>query len=362
MINVTDMQNSFLLSWVKKLQDAIDEKWSNIPQHYLSGFGPNFQFIFTSSVPSKKIKGLGLIKSEFWRKALETWIEIFHEINTSKSLNLPLNKQQLWNNSNIIYKGQCLFLKDWVSKITYVSDIMENNQLFTFDQICSKIGNKPCRIFEYNALKTATESCKLKLVRYQMNNETEIVVEEPMLRSPKQFRHYIVYLNSAKPVSERFWLDKFGVSMDKNDWNRAVDCIDEVRLQVLHWKILHNIYPTKILLHKMKLEDNNLCPYCNVIDFIEHFFYSCSKISKIWKLVEEKVYSMYDVKIKITAQQALLGFPKQQYSKDLDHYINQLILVAKMCIGIFRYGTPIEISCLFQSELLIRGLDTVHVD
>ena len=51
----------------------------------------------------------------------------------------------------------------------------------------------------------------------------------------------------------------------------------ETRLRVLQWKILHNIYPTNILLYKMKVRDDRMCSYCNdAVDCIEHFFFDCN--------------------------------------------------------------------------------------
>ena len=36
-------------------------------------------------------------------------------------------------------------------------------------------------------------------------------------------------------------------------------------------------------------------------------------------------------------------------------FIDHLILVAKMCFGIFKYSTPLEIKFLFNCELNVRS-------
>jgi len=37
-------------------------------------------------------------------------------------------------------------------------------------------------------------------------------------------------------------------------------------------------------------------------------------------------------------------------------FVNHLILVAKMCVGIFKYSTPLEIKFLFDRELSVRSI------
>eukprot|EP00916_Digyalum_oweni_P022027 GHVL01036500.1.p1 GENE.GHVL01036500.1~~GHVL01036500.1.p1 ORF type:complete len:141 (+),score=2.69 GHVL01036500.1:1182-1604(+) len=130
----------------------------------------------------------------------------------------------------------------------------------------------------------------------------------------------------------------------------------ETRLRMLHWKILHNIYPTNILLYKIGISVSNCCTHCeNEIDYIEHFFYFCPKIMSIWKCVEDKVNCKYNMIIKITVKEVFLGvFENSQSSKALISYVNYLIVIAKMCVGIYRYGSPLDIVCIFEKELLYR--------
>ena len=39
-------------------------------------------------------------------------------------------------------------------------------------------------------------------------------------------------------------------------------------------------------------------------------------------------------------------------------FVNHLILVAKMCIGIFKYSAPLEIKFLLDRELNLRSIKT----
>ena len=80
---------------------------------------------------------------------------------------------------------------------------------------------------------------------------------------------------------------KFDFEIDLDTWSRVKVVTKETRLKVLHWNILHNIYPSNIMLNKMKVTENNkyaLCP--DKVDFIEHFFCECPTVKLFWKNVK----------------------------------------------------------------------------
>ena len=158
------------------------------------------------------------------------------------------------------------------------------------------------------------------------------------------------------PCCIQFWQNKFNIEITEWNWLIVRKSTKESRLIELHWKILHNIYPTNIVLYKMGIVPNTKCFYCkDKTDFIEHFFFECNKISHIWKLVAQQIYKKHNIKVKLEAVNVLLGFNSDTYSDMIVRYINLLIIIAKMCIGKYRYGTPLDISIL-ERELDLRGL------
>ena len=89
------------------------------------------------------------------------------------------------------------------------------------------------------------------------------------INTAKDFRKALIFMHG-------FWSRKFGLEIDEHIWSIPSLATKETRLRVLQWKILH-IYPTNILLCKMKVRDDHMCSYCNdVVDYIEHFFFRLS--------------------------------------------------------------------------------------
>ena len=109
--------------------------------------------------------------------------------------------------------------------------------------------------------------------------------------------------------------------------------------------MLHNIYPTKILLYKIGKADSNQCDACHTgeTDYIEHFFYACRSIKPIRYLVSQEIMIKFAERLSITQNIALIG------CKD-----NNLISLAKMCISIFMYGERTPKSIMLNRLLSLR--------
>jgi exodeoxyribonuclease III len=349
MINIIDMQSSFLIAWIAKLQDEPHQKWKNIPRYRLNKLGDNLACL-RASVTSKNIKGTENICSGFWEKALISW-------NDNKSLFLNneaenLN-QPLWNNINIMYRHKNLYLKRWIeAKISWLKDVWQNDSFVTIDNITAKTGYYPALQFEYNAVKTAVMALinqRNNPLPFNQNNYTQNTA-----KTAQQYRKLITKSKTPQPTSTFFWQHRFNYSLDDNNWLLALRSTKEERLRLLQWKILHNIYPTNILLQKMGIKDNNLCETCGDIDYLEHFFWGCPKMRQFWKYVEQIIIRKTGINVKITEEIVLFGYNINECKKEINKTINHMLLIGKMTISKFRYGDGYDINYIFDHETSIR--------
>ena len=157
-------------------------------------------------------------------------------------------------------------------------------------------------------------------------------------------------------VSVAFWEKKFNIEYDRKMWKIPMRCTKEIRLQCLQWKILHNIYPTSIMLYKMKLRETTNCPYCPYeTDFIEHFFFTCKKCVPLWKHVENILNVFLGQRVNIDVKMAILGLWKaDDMGSQMVYLVNWLLLIGKMWISKFKYGTSYDIITMFDYELRFR--------
>ena len=88
------------------------------------------------------------------------------------------------------------------------------------------------------------------------------------------------------------------------------------------------------------------------------FFVECPKINAIWTFIEEKIHTEIKTKIKLSGTDILLGYPKKGGMLNSDvRYVNFLIILGKMCISKYKYGTPIHLISMFETELRLRKRD-----
>ena len=212
-----------------------------------------------------------------------------------------------------------------------------------------------------NAIPTLWTNCKNNTVTtnhivFEYNN-TAIPLKNC---TTKTFRAAITCRTQTKPICEAFWNGKFkNLELNWNDiWKNNIKKVKEPRLMTINWKIISNVYPTKIFLHKIGKEMNNICDKCNVIDYIEHFFYTCKKVNQIWDEVNNILFQKYNDTINISVTDVLFGFKHKDELRCIQ--INKIMGVGKMCISKFRYGKHPNISSLLHSELQIRNLYDVN--
>ena len=162
--------------------------------------------------------------------------------------------------------------------------------------------------------------------------------------------------NKITKCNENSWKRKLGIDISGH-YDIALKSTKESRLRLLHFKILHNIYPTNILLHKMKVKSSDACEHCRVPDYIEHFFYECALVHSFWLHIVNLIKSRVNVDFDLKRNDILLGLAYTDFThikREIINYINHIILIGKLCISKFRYGQINNIFLIFEIEMSLR--------
>ena len=355
MINVFDMQHAFIIKWFQQIFTNRNSLFSQIPQSLLEILGSDFSAL-KCNISSKEFKGLGLISSQFWRQAIKVWID------NNRDQDVPPNNyfgETIWNNDKIRYKHNVLFWKSWCDcDFTYVGDLFLDDNFLTLDNAKNSLGKNATVHFQYFALFNALPA------EWRVPQAGEWYLNEPMfckekisLLSTKSVRLNLVKMRKKSPGSLAFWGRKFPDVDVLPYFKLLYNATKETRLRTLQWKILHNIYPTNILLYKMGKVNSSNCDYCGVRDFIEHFFCDCITVRPLWSVLETKIELILGQNFVITEIFKLFGVTAVDVPACFVDKINHLLLLAKMCISKFKYGSYHDIVLLFEYELELRGLD-----
>ena len=152
-----------------------------------------------------------------------------------------------------------------------------------------------------------------------------------------------------------FWRRKLDIDI-LDHFKVAINSTQESRLRILHFKILHNIYPSNILLFKMKIKDSQQCDFCGGIDYIEHMFIHCPRLRGYWENVFNVILARINLHVTRSVKNILFGLTKTetQFNVKQLRIINHIILIAKMCISKTKANNNINTFMTFENELSAR--------
>ena len=369
MIKAKNQQRVFLFKWLR--HHIINENKSNLTFsklldiYFLKMGGINY--VLSASIESSKLNFSPEIP-RFWRDVITIWIDIKQKVildptqNPSKILSQPL-----FNNRDIMYKNSPLFFSKWVEVgITHIFHVFNKGAFLSRDVLANKIGISGTFYFEYNALLNAIPISWKKLLSDFNYRDLNIQNLNLSLQNPayhlsllekknSELRNLIGDYNSFTICGKMFWMKKYNIDIS-NHFVLAYNATKESRLRLLHFKILHNIFPSNILLNRMGIKDTELCDYCGERDVIEHMLIHCNRLKGFWAMVMNTIYSRTNVRIEITDQNILFGIAKTEPQTKNSHLkiINHIILIAKMCISKAKFGSISNIFMIFELELAAR--------
>ena len=351
MVNIKNMQSSFYLHWVKKLLSDDVKCWNYIPLKFLEPLGGIS--VFSANVSTKEFKGGYLCKNSFWNCVVETWLD---KNTTGKNDDGVLTyKSPLFNNTMIKFKNKPLFFSQCIIKnIIYIKDLLVADRLMGYDDFLVVYGRTGNSLLTYNVLYNALLPILGKITR--VHNDNILFCNIPVGDIGwKKFEQIIT--DKHTPHSERFWEQKFQCDFDKSLWGIHSEATKESKLLSLQWRILQNIYPTNIFLHKIGIRDSDLCTNCGVLDTIEHFFVECRLVRPVWlevgRTIEQLTGRLYNLSVK----EYLLGVSRgKKLPKEVTNIINYISLIAKMVISRYKYGNHYNVICLYETELKNRDI------
>lgn len=354
MLDLKTFQTACLLKWAVQLcNQSCSERWKEVAEYCFSIFS-NVALCFLANTRSKDFKGFEHIQSYFWSNVVRAWLD--NNSITENSLYFGV-----WNNTKIKCQGKVLFFPRWIkANVIYISDLINpNGNILEYEEIVNVIGQSASSWLEYRAVHEAVRNFLSTLDEpFQQRNicTTFLMFKGKKVTSIKHFRQELICEKYSNPCCTGFWKRKLNYDVTPPTWLTATECTKETRLRLLHWKIIHNIYPTNILLQKMKVTDSNHCSLCtNCVDFIEHFFYECPPVKKFWHCIEVYINKTLDIVFKLDVNYVLFGVSQCKLSNEFKRKLNYIILLAKMCVSIFKKtGSKVPLLDIFDYQVLLR--------
>ena len=176
-------------------------------------------------------------------------------------------------------------------------------------------------------------------------------VFEVLCKPNREIRQLIRREKPVEICGRNFWNRKMGIDITCK-YNIAHKSTRESRLRLLHFKILHNIFPSNILLNRLGIKNTELCEHCGVKDFIEHMFIHCSLIKNFWQYVFNTICFKTSIRFPMNDCNILFGFSERRdgVTETQLNTAKYILLIARMCVSKVRYREVTNAQFVFDSE------------
>ena len=237
---------------------------------------------------------------------------------------------------------------------------MEGDNIISYTDYKDKMNDNQECLIDYITIKVAIMKIKHKILNVPLESKIKSF-HNLNCSNINRKQIYQLLLGKERCYCETFWERKFDTKLHETTWGNVFKFVKEIKLQELQWKILHNIFPTNILLKRMGITQSEKCDYCGENDLIEHYFYLCERNRNLWTKVNQKIRNKIGNEIQLNVKVVLFGIEQDEIYDKLQasevQFINNMLLIGKFSI-IKSKTQNVNLSLLFDNELRIRNKDS----
>ena len=248
----------------------------------------------------------------------------------------------IWNNQNIKYQGKTLYFNQWIRDgVVHVSQIVKHLRLYSLQEIKRMVKDRGKLLFQYIMLRDAMSKVVIQTSRK--------IGDMKRFYNSRDIKSFLWVKVKSDPICQNMWKSKFKDTVCdwKHMWLNHCFALREAKINSLMWKIIHNIYPTSMWLHKLGITDSENCSVCNELETIEHFFVTCRRVVNLWRHIE------HALNIRLNTETILFGIYNDENICNLHKYIS----VALLCISRFKHGNYSDLIGLYENECMLRKLN-----
>ena len=272
----------------------------------------------------------------------------------------------MWGNERIKFQGKCLVYPHWIKNgIVFINDIIDQDGTISQRVILDKLCNKSNWISEFFKLKNAIPKEWLKILKSDVSVKSLVKTEinfclktKPIANtSTKDIYNYINNMNVDQPPGFTRWKKTFELN--------SIDCINRMlhftfyhiqdnKLKIFRWKLLHQILPCKTLLFQWKIANNNKCNVCDQIEDYEHFFINCQYFYSFWRKIEILLNKIKIGAHILTFQNLMLGYKINDVAYyDVNVFLTILLFTVHKSTHMSAYKQKnIEVYSVFRNEFV----------
>lgn len=311
MIDLQKFIISLKSTWLRRLIVAEEKEWISIfeTEHFKIS-----KFIDVGSDFLKKVK----TNNKFWENVFQAWSNISDSdfITTLEEF----IKSPVWYNPLLKIDNVSFFNKEWHEKgIKFISDFMDSNQMFlNFESFKQKFNLESSNFLFYRgiceSIKTALRSNQIEkgknfdITRPFIPNHINILIKNK--KGCKDMYNSLINSVQNTNTAELKWTSNLNIDIE--NWKQVCEntfkLSKDTTIQWFQYRLQHRILPVNTYLKNIGIKNCNKCNICKTeIESIQHLFWECDEIKRIWQMLIEWIQNKINKTIQLNLTSILFG-------------------------------------------------------
>jgi hypothetical protein len=354
MLDIKSFLKAQKAMWAKRLVSPDHASWKAVPMFFF-----DMLLSYDTFKCSMKCKDKPKNFPDFYWQVLEYWNEATTLTKNTQENPFDIRRECLWLNKDITINRKTVEWNSWhINGINIIHDIVNKEGKFKTPLELEQQYNIKCNVLKYSQLKDAipiTWRKRLKTIKIpqeaiSFNQIITLKIKKKYIPITKVTNKdiYWIFINKIKinPVTKEKLEEITGTVGE--EWKEIFKiplAIRDTKKKTFQYKILFNLIPCNLYLHRIKRSDTNLCITCNKLDDLEHYIYECNQVKPIWISFKNWWNNITHENIELRYDKVLAGFLEAPLKNQA---LNACIIMVKWYI----YKSKLNESQLFFYQFL----------
>ena len=288
----------------------------------------------------------GELTNSFYLDILKSW----EHVSESLHQNIDFVNQVIWNNKNMLVNGKTIFYMDFCNAgIVFVSDLLNNeDKLLSWEVMKDRY--KITNWIQYNALSKLINTANLPLENLNHYSMRQFKAEDI---KPERVKDILLKNVCSHPDVQFFLSELYSHQQIEYIYKMPFKLPLLPRVRMFKYYYIHKKIYTKVLLKKMKIVHDDLCPFCSQVQTFKHMFLECEKVALFWTQVQSLLEDVLNTNIILDGDVVLYA-----YFGEFSDEINTVLVIAQYFIYIESKKESIPTFRFFYYSYLYNYIKT----
>ncbi len=297
--DIFSMYKVWKLSWLKRLNSDSSGNWKNLILDQLEKVG-GLDYLLACNFDVTK---LSITLPDFWQDVFGAYVQVRNRTISSKEL----VRAEILNNNRNITVGKKSFFK--VSLLNAEMDEVGN--WFDLRGTAKPYAHVKERVpgltwMEYLQILSAIPTEWKQLLK--RSDTVNSICGDTVPLSITGAKKVLRLRQNEVPTGVKKWSLNEPPSFWRNSFILARKMTKESKLQVLQYKVLHQIIPTQQYLYRRKVVQSPFCQSCHdILDTTQHMLLECPQVQNIWKQLKTLFEQKEQFEISIDKYTVIFG-------------------------------------------------------